>query len=205
MLSLLPPLFLISSCSSQKEVGIVVQPKAEAVEVFEDFHQRDEGYFDFFDQYYVKGSTIDMTAEMPDSAQVQSFNMIRLEKGNNETLVLYRFHDPDGKETWLGVEFPSLTPGDYDLSNAMKLKCYSFNPRKPQERFEGISAEGKLIIKERKDGHIIGNVGAKIKGVTQTTGAEIKQQFVYFNGSFEIPEFPLDSVNKYVRLFRGRL
>jgi hypothetical protein len=202
-------LFLMG-CSSQKEEVNVFKPKAEIMGIAGDENQgvsSHEYVFDFEDQYYVKGASIDTAQRISDSAQVLNMYMIHLKQGHNETLVIYHFEmvDDKARDTWLGVEFPSLEPGTYNLSSATRIKYLSAYRVEPRDRFDGTFAEGKLTITERKDGYIAGHVYSEIKVVTKRTGNERQPKFVYFNGSFRIAEVPFGEAPKRVPVRRFRL
>ena len=194
---LLPMFLFLMGCSAQKEEARVVEPINQNIN--DDNVEPLPGgsrHFDFWQQYYVNGATIDTSEEMPDSAPPPSRYMIHLKNGSNSTLVIYRWEMVEDKArgTWLGVEFPSLTVGKYNLLNAVKLRFRRCHFGKPDERFDGTSADGTLTIEEMIDGYIIGNVDATIRGSTKSSNNDKPTPSVHFTGSFRIEQLPLDAV-----------
>ncbi len=180
----------ITSCSSPKEE---VKPLTPEVQQKLDLPKTDARVFKFEDRYYVKNAAIDKATNVDDP--VQALRVIQLKAGANETLVISAFDKVEGEaqETWLGLEFPSLAPGTYDLSKAVEIKFYRFFLGENHKRFDGNSIEGKLTIEERKDGYIIGYVDATIKGVTKAFDAPSLELSMPFFGSFKIQEVDLDA------------
>ena len=187
---LLPFVIFCVSCSSPKEE---VKPVTPEVQQKLDLPKIDARVFKFEDRYYVKNAAIDKATNIDDP--VQALRVIQLKPGANETLVISAFDKVDGEaqETWLGLEFPSLAPGTYDLAKAVEIKFYRFYLGESHKRFDGNSIEGKLTIEERKDGNIIGYVDATIKGVTKAFDTPSQELSMKFFGSFKIQEVDLDA------------
>jgi hypothetical protein len=187
---LLAAVLLLVSCSSPKEEVAVVKPDApEKI----DLPKTDARVFKFEDRYYVKNAAIDKATNIDDP--VQALRVIQLKEGTNDALVISAFDkvNDEAQETWLGVEFPSLAPGTYDLAKAAQIKFYRFYLGDAHKRFDGVSYEGKLTIEEKKDGFIIGYVEATIKGVTKSFDVPSQEMNLKFFGSFRIQEVALDA------------
>jgi hypothetical protein len=187
---LLALFILLASCSSPKEEVKPVKPEiAEKIDV----PKTDARVFKFEDRYYVKNASIDKATNIDDP--VQALRVIQLKEGMNETLVISAFDKVDGEaqETWLGVEFPSLAPGIYDLPKAVQLKFYRFYLGESHKRFDGQTFDGKITIDERKDGYVIGYIDATIMGVVKAFDVPPLDMTIKFFGSFKIQEVALEA------------
>ncbi len=194
-IGLLASALVWSSCSSTKDQEAppppppVVTPPPPVVVP--------ERSFAFTERYFVPNAVIAPERDVKDP--LQALRVIQLDKGPHQVLVISTFEKTKegdhevGVENWLGIEMPRVSPGVYNITDAVKIQFFRFFLGNEGKRFDGFSYDGTLHIESRENGFLTGSVELVITGMIRSFHTAPEEFKTSFSGSFRIREVELEN------------
>jgi hypothetical protein len=191
---LLASILLIAGCSGPKEDIQQIKPEISKPHIETPPPAR---VFKYENRYFVRNASIDNPANIDDP--LQAIRVIQLKEGPNAVLVISSFDKSDAGSsdaavgTWLGLEFPSLAPGTYDIARAVKTSFYRFDLGQARVRYDGKTFSGTVTIESDSDDYLTGSLDIHIAGETKGFDKPHAEFKTSITGSFRIQEVPLEA------------